>query len=165
VRRLHLRGKRFSKWFARDKDPVIRNGATYWWCECDCGTIRPVNGKDLTGGHSRDCGCTRTEKLNDWCAKHGMSSHPLHAIWRVIIDRCYNPKNAKYRLYGGKGITMCDKWRNSFQEFYNDLGERPPGMNFVRFDKNGPFSPEKNPIPSPAMTSDLIASGLPNENR
>jgi hypothetical protein len=142
MRRLDLRGKRFGKWTVRNQDPVIRSGATYWECDCDCGEVRLVNGKDLNRGYSLDCGCGRTKKLNEFSYLHGMSKHPLHAKWRVIMDRCYNPKNTKYYLYGGKGIIVWGPW-HSFKRFYEDIGEKPgPDFKLIRFDTNGPYSYE-----------------------
>lgn len=71
---------------------------------------------------------------------HGMSNTPTHSSWRSMIQRCYNPKCSKYEYYGGKGITVCDKWR-FFEGFYDDMGRRPEGTSLDRIDVTGSYEP------------------------
>ena len=71
-----------------------------------------------------------------------MTRHPLARTYRAMIDRCYNPKQDSYPHYGGRGITVCDRWLESITNFVADMGERPPGMTIDRIDLDGPYSPE-----------------------
>lgn len=73
---------------------------------------------------------------------HGQSRNPVYAVWRTMIARCYNPKNHKYSLYGGRGIFVCDEWRNSFETFLSNMGPRPQGGSIERKNNNGGYTPE-----------------------
>jgi hypothetical protein len=74
---------------------------------------------------------------------HGMRKSPLYNRWQAIKNRCYNENQIHYERYGGRGITVCDRWRNSFQAFYEDMGEPPtPKHTIDRIDNDGPYSPE-----------------------
>lgn len=73
---------------------------------------------------------------------HGLTKHPLYDVWTVIIQRCTNPKNPGYPNYGGRGITICIRWRNSFSAFLEDIGERPePGYSLDRIDNDRGYEP------------------------
>jgi hypothetical protein len=73
---------------------------------------------------------------------HGQSKNPMHNIWSMIKRRCLNPTYKEWHLYGGRGITVCDRWEESFKNFLDDMGERPDGMQIDRINNNGPYSPE-----------------------
>lgn len=73
--------------------------------------------------------------------KHGRSASGIYAIWIGMKDRCYNPNNRSYKTYGGRGIVVCDRWRDSFQNFIEDMGERPIGYSIERDDVNGNYEP------------------------
>jgi len=73
--------------------------------------------------------------------QHGMENSPEYAVWMHVVQRTTNPKNKDYHYYGGRGITMCDSWRNSFAAFYEDMGERPEGLTIERKDVNGNYEP------------------------
>jgi hypothetical protein len=73
--------------------------------------------------------------------KHGLVKHPLYETWKHIVQRCYNPNRRDYPDYGGRGITVCDRWRNSFPNFLADMGERPAGSSLDRIDVNGNYEP------------------------
>jgi hypothetical protein len=71
----------------------------------------------------------------------GRMSHPLHGRWAGMIDRCYSPVNSRYADYGGRGIYVCGRWRDSFWAFVADMGPCPPGMSLDRIDNDGPYAP------------------------
>ena len=74
--------------------------------------------------------------------KHGMSEDSLYWVWHGIKNRCYSKKNKWYKNYGGRGIKVCDEWRNDFSAFYRDMGERPVGATVERIDNDGDYCPE-----------------------
>lgn len=91
----------------RDKD-----GRIVYHCQCDCGKFHDVTGKLLRQGKVKSCGCLHTT-LNK------LSKHRLYSIMHGIKQRCYNKKHHEFYNYGGRGITICDEWRNDFMKFYN----------------------------------------------
>lgn len=81
-------------------------------------------------------------KGNNYAQIHGLSYHPLYRTWSSMKTRCYNPKAFKYPHYGGRGITVCERWMNSFPNFLADMGERPDKFTLSRIDNDGPYCPE-----------------------
>lgn len=110
-------------------------------CRCDCGTETIPLTWNLRSGSTKSCGCQRARgaRVNTW--KGGSFTHPLYSTWRNMIDRCTNPKNARWRDYGGRGITICQRWRDDFWSFVEDIGERPEGRTLDRVDNNGNYEP------------------------
>ena len=103
--------------------------------KCDCGNIKDVWLTHIRRGTTISCGCLTGEK-------HGLSGHYLYKTWGTMKQRCYNPNNHKYPLYGGRGIRVCDRWLNSFSNFLKDMGDRPEGMTLDRFpNKDGNYEP------------------------
>lgn len=114
----------------------------YWLCICECGSERTVFRSNLVTGRSKSCGCFNLEKVKEG-RKHGMAGSPEAKAWGAMKQRCLNPNNPKYASYGGRGITVCDRWRESFESFYEDMGARPsPEHSIDRVDNDGPYSPE-----------------------
>ena len=73
---------------------------------------------------------------------HGMTGTREYQIWRQLIQRCTNPSRPCFKDYGGRGVTVCDRWRNSFTAFHQDMGDRPVGKSIDRIDNDGPYAPE-----------------------
>lgn len=120
--RENLVGKRFGKLVVlkQVEDYVTPSGRRHpqWLCQCDCGS-KPVEvlGTSLKSGHTRSCGCLHEETLRTVAITHGDSYTKLYRVYTGMISRCYNPNNKRYKDYGGRGITICDEWRNSYEEF------------------------------------------------
>lgn len=88
-----------------------------WLCQCECGNILKVRAPDLKNGHTKSCGCLHKESKPN--LTHGLGHTRLNNIWCNMKQRCFNPSNPGYHRYGGRGITMCDAWKNDFMEFYS----------------------------------------------
>lgn len=106
------------------------SGRTQWECLCNpdykgCGKTAIVPTDKLKNGSTQSCGCFRREFVKKAKTTHGMRRTTEYNIWCGIVARCYNEKHDQYKDYGGRGITMCDAWRESFEAFYRDMGPRP----------------------------------------
>lgn len=103
-----------------------------WKCLCDCGTFCTANGSGLNKGSIRSCGCIRRT--------HGLSKFKIYRTWTNMKARCFNPKEKAYPDYGGRGITVCDRWMK-FENFHKDMGDHPLDMFIERRDVNGNYEP------------------------
>lgn len=108
-----------------------------WLCRCRCGREIIVMGYSLRSGNTSNCGCLRGAKSRT----HGMTGTPEYRSWYSIKDRCGNSNNADYHNYGGRGVTVCERWLHSFQNFIDDMGARPAGTSLDRIDVNGHYEP------------------------
>ena len=108
----------------------------YWLCRCECGKEVVVVGKTLRTGQTKTCGCSQR-------AVDGLSTSPEYRISNGMKRRCYEPGRHDYKYYGGRGITICDRWLGSFLAFLEDMGPRPfPGATIDRVDNDGPYAPD-----------------------
>lgn len=110
-------------------------------CICDCGNHKSVLPYQFLNGAVKSCGCIMGKKKKT----HGYSKHPLYGEWAQMIRRCYNPTAHNYERYGGRGITVCDEWRESpakFIEWAESMGGRPNGMTLDRINNDKGYSPE-----------------------
>lgn len=108
--------------------------------KCFCGTVRTIPAFDVRHGKSKSCGCLRKECPNR--TTHDLSKTPEYVIWGHIKSRCYKPANKNYGRYGGRGITMCERWLDSFENFFTDMGPRPSAKHSIdRIDNNGNYEP------------------------
>jgi hypothetical protein len=139
-----LTGRRFDRWLVLSKAPS--KGYRRWTCRCDCGTVRDVNSKELLNGKSRSCGCLAIEGMQRSRTKHGAASNyeftREYRTWKAMKTRCLNPRAGNYAFYGGRGITICDRWRDSFEAFLSDMGPCPPEHSIERVNNDGPYSPD-----------------------
>lgn len=120
---------------------ILNTAAIYWRCLCECGNYVNVTIGHLKSGHTKSCGCYATEQRSIVHTKHGLRKHKNYPLWAKMLQRCYNQNNPKYHRYGGRGITVCDRWRESFKNFYADIGDKPEGMSIDRRDNDGNYEP------------------------
>lgn len=138
MKRKDLLGKKFGRLavicFAKNS-PL---GQAMWACLCDCGNKRIVASSNLQNGHTKSCGCYRNERNT----KHGQHGSIEYKTWQGMIDRCTNPNATSYSNYGGRGITVCDRWRD-FRSFLADMGSRgSKKLTIERIDNNKGYEPK-----------------------
>lgn len=107
-----------------------------WLCECDCGKRTTVESGHLRSGVTKSCGCLQKEKVT----RHGKCKTPEYKVWDNMISRCTSPTYIGYANYGDRGITVCERWRNSFAAFLKDMGLRPsPNHSIDRVNNEGNY--------------------------
>lgn len=110
---------------------------------CECGNKLVASMVDIRFGNTKSCGCITMERVSNLKRSHSMSNKREYRIFRGIIGRCYNKNTKSYFMYGGAGITVCERWRHSFENFFLDMGERPSPIHSIdRIDNNGSYSAE-----------------------
>lgn len=137
-------GQRFGRLVTVD-EVQLRKGkqwVRFWICQCDCGTVRAISVSNLVADKASSCSCLRDEKIARVNLQHGLSGTPEHGIWMGMIQRCENPNQEAYADYGGRGIKVCERWRD-FANFYTDMGPRPsPEHSIDRYpDNDGDYRP------------------------
>jgi hypothetical protein len=146
-RAIDLTGQRFERLLVLEYAGKSAFGVTLWRCVCDCGHHKTVLRSGLRNGDSKSCGCLRKEIAsarltgNKHTLKHGHSGDATYNSWSTMKDRCLNPNATGYLQYGGTGISVCDRWKDSFENFLTDMGERPPGTTLGRFGDTGNYEP------------------------
>lgn len=112
-----------------------------WLFRCECGVEKVMQSGNVETGKSKSCGCLRREVVGDQFRKHGLAHTQLHNIWLQMRQRCNNSMNKQYADYGGRGITVCDRW-NEFELFMADMGNKPEGMSLDRINNDKGYSPD-----------------------
>lgn len=147
-----ITGQRFGKLVVLGYDHTKKfekgHPHTMWKCQCDCGNVVVLDKTVLTGNRpQQSCGCSRYSTIKEKNSTHGMSKSRLYNVWNGMRDRCSNPNNTSYFLYGGRGISVCDEW-NVFDNFYkwamkNGYDPKAPyGEKTIdRIDVNGDYEP------------------------
>lgn len=121
--------------------PTKKNGRRAFSVSCECGETRLVMGYSLSSGNTKSCGCLSRETAKAKATKHGMHSHPLYSTWDGMMARCYNKNAVRYCDYGGRGITVCDRWHDP-RNFIADMGDKPAAdYEIDRKDNNGNYEP------------------------
>lgn len=114
--------------------------AVTWECLCSCGKTAYIQANNLRSGHTRSCGCYQEETKGQHSKTHGATYTPAYYVHSTMMARCYRGTHDKYAYYGGRGITVCERW-HSFQNFLADMGQ-PEGRQIDRIDNNKGYSPE-----------------------
>lgn len=137
-------GQRFGRLVAVEY--VVRNRRGGWRCLCDCGQETEANTTNLLAGTTTSCGCARAERAAGLKYKHGMNRKgapsKIYRIWQGVKQRCSDPKMQNYKYYGGRGISVCERWERSFEAFHEDMGDMPtPEHTIDRIDPDGNYEP------------------------
>lgn len=138
----NITGQRFGMLTVLERAENSSSGVVMWRCRCDCGTEKVFRGKDIKSGSTSSCGCNRGKAISKAIHKHGRCGTTEYVIWVGIKRRCYGTYDKAYDRYGGRGITVCDEWRASFEAFYRDMGPRPSLRHTIdRIDNDGNYEP------------------------
>lgn len=122
----------------------------FWLCKCDCGEKIKVDHEKLIYGKQTSCGCKKYRTLSDKFTRHGQSKSKFHhreaspeyRTWCKIKERCFRKNSPQFKDWGGRGITMCDRWKNSFENFYSDMGTKPSLSHSIdRINNDGNYEP------------------------
>ena len=147
---IDITGHRYNRLTIIKKLDRDKHGYFFWLCRCDCGNEIKALANNLRSGNTRSCGCLKLEHGQQWGKAnriHGESQtangQPSreYKTWSGIKERCHNPTNKDFVNYGGRGITVCERW-HSYENFLSDMGRCPPGLSINRIDNNGPYSPD-----------------------
>lgn len=145
-----LTGLRFGNLtvIKRVNNYITPNGSKHsrWLCLCDCGKYKEIVGSKLKTGNTKSCGCLKTERLKKFNTKHKSSNLKIYRVWRAMKERCYNPKNKRYKNYGERGIKVCDEWldkENGSSNFISWALENgyKKGLSIDRINVNGNYEP------------------------
>ncbi len=137
---IDLVDNKFGRLLVIGRMPNDKWGSHRWLCKCDCKNEKIIRGSDLLNGSTKSCGCLCREKVVERSTKHGNAQRGkisrTYVSWYNMIQRCTNTNRRDYKDYGGRGIAVCDRWRNSFENFLEDMGERPVGTSIDRANNN-----------------------------
>lgn len=141
-----LTGRKYGRLLVRTLATQQLYGKPAWECVCECGATKVVAGSVLRMGESTSCGCYQKElaakNLGDAVRKHGQCATVEYRRWLRMKARCDNPRNPAYAAYGGRGITVCQRWMDSYEAFIEDVGERPSPLHSIdRIDNDRGYEP------------------------
>jgi len=142
-----LKGMKFGRLTAISRAENTKQNRAQWLCVCDCGNKKIAQAAYLKKGTTRSCGCLANEQrkkaAQSQCHPYSRTErYRERKSWENMIARCYNPKSPDFKRYGGRGITVCDRWRESFEAFVVDMGARPDNATIDRVDNNGNYTLE-----------------------
>ena len=133
-----LKGQTFGRLTVLSFTEVNKNHKAVWLCRCSCGTEAQILSGSLVNGATESCGC----KALDVRTTHGQTYTPEYRVWKGIKMRCYYKKARYYPIYGGRGIKVCKRWLNSFENFISDMGQRPSEKHTIeRLNNDGDYTP------------------------
>lgn len=140
---IDLSGQRFGMIQVLERDDISRKHFK-WICKCDCGTIKSIRGDLLRIGKVKSCGCNKSKYLSIKNMKHGLARHPLYNVWKKMIDRCENSNNQSYKDYGGRGIYICEEWKNDVWSFFlwAVTHHYKYGLSIDRINNNDGYKPD-----------------------
>jgi hypothetical protein len=152
AKKIDLTGQKFGRLTVIEEAGRDTRGNMKWLCRCECGGQANIRGDNLRNGTSTSCGCRQREHRSTLGFRNRVHGHaqssntptstptPTYRTWYSMKTRCTNPNNTSYSNYGGRGITICQEWMDSFENFLRDMGERPAGTSIDRIDNDGGYN-------------------------
>lgn len=139
---IDLTGQRIGRLTVLQRGPQVGSERRVSWvCSCECGTTKVISSASLRSGRVQSCTCIREEQLIKRNSTHGARRTDIYRTWTAMKTRCSNPSSSNYRYYGGRGISVCKAWADSFEQFAADMGPRPAGKTIDRIDSDGNYEP------------------------
>lgn len=148
MRKDNLVGQRFGRLVVLREGPKTKSGRVRWHCICDCGNELDVYGPSLKSGNTKSCGCYHRDRARERHLKHGYGASKnrprIYSVWCAMKSRCYQQKHPEFSRYGGRGIEVCDDWRNSFEDFkeWADKTGYSDDLEIDRIDNDKGYYPE-----------------------
>jgi len=152
----NLIGQTFGQLTVAGRAPNGANWRVYWQCQCSCGQQANVRSDALLKGATKSCGCWNVQAIKNRQITHGHSRTNIHYMRVCMKQRCSNPNNPGYKDYGGRGITVCEEWKNDFKSFYDwaIANGYAIGLQLDRYpDNDGPYAPWNCRYTTAAMNS------------
>lgn len=137
---IDMTGNRYGRLVVVNKAKEKQHKHLRWHVICDCGRTKLVNGYDLRQGKTTSCGCFNKEQSTARTTTHGRKGTAGYRTWKNMWQRCTNPNNTGWKNYGGRGITVCERW-NKYENFLADMGDPKPGLSIDRINNNGNYEP------------------------
>jgi len=150
---IDITGHRYNRLTVIQQVERDKRGYIIWLCRCDCGNETKASSNSLRVNNTRSCGCLaievrgKTGKANrihgeSKCGSFNGQPSREYRAWNGLKERCYNPNNKNFAEWGGRGITVCERWMTNYTNFLADMGRCPPGKSIGRIDNDGPYSPD-----------------------
>ena len=139
-----LAGRRLHYLTVLSRAENTKQGKAQWLCQCVCGVQKVIPTRNLTSKKSpvKSCGCMRGQLISEALKQHGMSHHPAFGVWHSMKQRCQDPNHPAYHNYGGRGITVCKEWAESFEAFWRDMGPTyQRGLDLDRINNSEGYRP------------------------
>lgn len=144
MKKIEMTGKKFGRLVViKEAMERSKDRRVCWVCKCDCGNEITVDGKSLRNGNTKSCGCLQKEAVGLINKKHGLRNTRLYNIYVNMRRRCEDPKRKAYPRYGGRGIRICDEWKNDFPAFYDwaITNGYKDDLQIDRIDNDGNYEP------------------------
>lgn len=137
----NIAGQRVGYMTAIQRVGSTEGNKPLWELRCDCGEVRYSTSSRFIAGQLQSCGCKKKQIISERNTRHGLSRHPIYAVWDTMIARCHRPTHKSYIHYSQRGITVCEGWRNSFQAFADDMFPTyKSGLQLDRIDNDGGYN-------------------------
>ena len=137
-----MSGRRFGRLVVLNKTDERKGREVVWRCRCDCGNEAFARGYCLRNGDTQSCGCIALELIGSLRRTHGKTRTAEYRVWAMMKVRCLNANNRAFKWYVARGITICDRWTNSFENFLADMGTRPSSaFTLDRINNDGNYEP------------------------
>lgn len=139
--KMSIQGKTFGRLTVKSLSGSDEHGKSLWNVVCSCGKRLIVLGSSLCNGNTKSCGCLKVEKFTERVTTHAMHNTGAYRSYHRMKSRCTNPNTPQWGYYGIRGVTVCDRWLDSFENFFADMGERPEGTTLGRILDRGNYEP------------------------